>query len=171
MKKIFSSFIFFSLLLIQSISLAADVKVVTVVHYGSKDISPAVSVVWGEEVAGIVNAKLLKFGIEADTIGGAWESFAKEYDREALGKAETYFKWQNVLANSYDTIVNVNIDKYTEKDGHAIVSARMSVQRAEGNMSAMNSSASSRMVKGSRREVLKQVLEELSENVGYMLKD
>ena len=171
MKKIFVSAMFLVLLLIQSISFASSSKVVTVVHYNTKDISPAVSAVMGEEIGNIVNDNLRKYGIEADTVGNAWETFTKDLDKSTLSKAETYFKWQNVLASSYDTTVNVTIDKFNERDGYAAVSARMSIQRASSNMSAMSSFSSSRMIKGSKGEALKLVLDELTENLSYMLKD
>ena len=159
------------MLLLQSVSFASNVKVMTVVRYSSKDVSPSVSAVWSNEVAGMINAKLLKHGIEADTVGSAWEAFAKNLDKETLSKAETYLNWQKNLTENYDTILNVTIDKYMEKEGFAAVSARISLQRAEANMSALSSNSSSRMVKGSRKEVLKQVLDELSDNVIYMLAD
>ena len=137
-------------------------KAVTIVRYTQPNVMPDMADTWYEDVANEVNTKLSKYGVQAESSKATWEAYAKGHLHQKPNKAEATKNWQKILADKYDSKINVFVDDYsTNLDGTSNVSLEIVLASSDDSKVISHGMFHRKHMDKSRPEVLSYAIDEV----------
>lgn len=146
-------------------------KAVTIVRYTQPNVMPDMADTWYDDVANEVNTKLSKYGVQAESSKATWEAYAKGHLHQKLDKAEAAKNWQKVLADKYDSKINVFVDDYsTNLDGTSNVSLEIVLASSDDSKVISHGMFHRKHMDKSRPEALSYAIDEVVKGFEKTLK-